>query len=275
MHLKAQLLFFAFALSDEGMVDDTVNATTIQGSTSPGQQRPARKGTPRQATQAGTPRAAGTPRTKSGGDRGSGPTPRRGTGTPRTGTPRKGGAGTPTRGGAASPRAGSTPRTAAAQTPELGGTSGPGTADPSWVTKLAAHEAELELGSTQAEREEAKEVNKLFVSLMTSLEEYKMQKIEEWGRDVESSSQAKLKLPLLRRDDETRLLSVNFDKDLDKLLREVKYFLILGLAVPDSALQIYKKAEVFRQQTGNLALVVKDFNNMGMGETSEDGLFTL
>ena len=37
-----------------------------------------------------------------------------------------------------------------------------------------------------------------------------------------SSSQAKLKLPLLRRDKDTRLLSVNFDKDLDKLLREVK-----------------------------------------------------
>ena len=65
-----------------------------------------------------------------------------------------GGAGTPTRGDAASPRAGGTPRTAAAaQTPELGGTSGPGTAEPSWVTKLAAHEAEL--GGTPAEREAA------------------------------------------------------------------------------------------------------------------------
>jgi dynein heavy chain len=118
------------------------------------------------------------------------------------------------------------------------------------------------LHKSSMEREEAKEVNKLFVSLMTSLEEYKMQKIEEWGRDVETSSQAKLKLPLLKQDKETRLLAVNFDKDLTKLLREVKYFLHLNLSVPDSALQIYKKAEVFRQQTGNLALVVTDFNNM-------------
>ena len=119
------------AVSRGVMLDDLV-------STSPGQPRPNPKGTPRQATQAGTPRAAGTPRTKSG----SGPTPRRGTGTPRTGTPRGG--------GAASPRAGSTPRTAAAHTPELV-TSGPGPADPSWVTKLAAHEAEAqapELGGT-------------------------------------------------------------------------------------------------------------------------------
>ena len=121
-------------------------ATTIQGEpASPGQQRPPRNGTPRQATPAGTPRAAGTPRTKSGG-----PSPRRGT--PRTGTPRPGGAGTPTKGGAASPRAAGSPRTAAAQAPELGGTDGSGVADPSWVTKLVAREAEL--GGT-AEREAA------------------------------------------------------------------------------------------------------------------------
>ena len=129
------------------MQDGTAKpATTIQGEpASPGQQRPPRNGTPRQATPAGTPRAAGTPRTKSGG-----PSPRRGT--PRTGTPRPGGAGTPTKGGAASPRASGTPRTAAAQAPELGGTDASGVADPSWVTKVVAREAEL--GGT-AEREAA------------------------------------------------------------------------------------------------------------------------
>ena len=52
---------------------------------------------------------------------------------------------------------------------------------------------------------------------------YSAQRIEEWGRDVESSSAAKLKLPLLWRDPDTRLLGVNFDKDLYLLLREVKY----------------------------------------------------
>ena len=55
-------------------------------------------------------------------------------------------------GGAASPRAAGTPRTAAAQAPELGGTDDSGVADPSWVTKLVASEAEL--GGT-AEREAA------------------------------------------------------------------------------------------------------------------------
>ena len=47
-----------------------------------------------------------------------------------------------------------------------------------------------------------------------------------------------------------------------RLLREVKYFLLLGLEVPDNALQIYKKAETFRRQTGNLDLIVNIYNNM-------------
>jgi dynein heavy chain, axonemal len=49
------------------------------------------------------------------------------------------------------------------------------------------------------EREEAKEVSKVFSTIVASLQEFENQKIEEWGRDVELSSHAKLKLPLLMR----------------------------------------------------------------------------
>jgi dynein heavy chain len=69
--------------------------------------------------------------------------------------------------------------------------------------------------------------------------------------------QAKLKLPLLAyQKDAAHLLTVNFDPALVKLLREVKYFLLLGLEVPGSALEIFQKAETFRRQTGNLDLLV-------------------
>ena len=87
-------------------------------------------------------------------------------------------------------------------------------------------------------------------------------KIEEWGEEIEQSSQAKLKLPLLRRKDNSQQLMVNFDPKLVELLREVKYFLLLGLSVPTSALNIYKKAEIFRRQTGNLELIVNMYNNV-------------
>jgi dynein heavy chain len=112
------------------------------------------------------------------------------------------------------------------------------------------------------EREEAKEVSKVYLTIIASLQEFENQKIEEWGRDVELSSHAKLKLPLLVRNPETRLLQVNFDPALVRLLREVKYFLLLGFSVPDTALEIYQKVETFRRWTGNLDLIVNQNNDV-------------
>jgi dynein heavy chain len=112
------------------------------------------------------------------------------------------------------------------------------------------------------DREEAREVVKTYTSLVASLGEYEHVKIEEWGEEIESSSQSKLKLPLLIRNPETGLLSVNFDPKLVELLREVKYFLLLGLNVPSSAKSIYSKVETFRRQTGNLDLIVKMYNEV-------------
>lgn len=102
----------------------------------------------------------------------------------------------------------------------------------------------------------------MYATIIASLQEYENQKIEEWGRDVEASSQAKLKLPLLIRDLDKSLLNVNFDPALVKLLREVKYFLLLGLTVPDSALEVYKQVEIFRRWTGNLDLIVNMNNDV-------------
>ena len=95
------------------------------------------------------------------------------------------------------------------------------------------------------EMEEAREVLKRYAGLRASLEEYVTQKVGEWGRDVEATSHAKLQLPLLRREKESRLLSVNFDKQLVKLLREVKYFLSMEMSVPESAMAIHAKVSSF------------------------------
>jgi dynein heavy chain len=118
------------------------------------------------------------------------------------------------------------------------------------------------LDRTILDREEAKEVAKVHATIMASLQEYETQKIEEWGRDVEASSDAKLKLPLVQRNPDTRLITTNFDPALVRLLREVKYFLLLGLSVPESALEIYKSVETFRAWTGNLDLIVNMNNNV-------------
>lgn len=112
------------------------------------------------------------------------------------------------------------------------------------------------------DREEAKEVIKMQTAIVASLNEFETLKIEEWGRDVEASSDAKLKLPLLRRSERSRKLVTNFDPSLIRLLREVKYFLHLDLSVPDSALDIFKSAEIFRSWTGNLDLIVNMNNSV-------------
>lgn len=46
-----------------------------------------------------------------------------------------------------------------------------------------------QLNRTIMNREEAKEVSKIYASIMSSLDDYEHQKIEEWGADVERSSQ--------------------------------------------------------------------------------------
>ena len=140
------------------------------------------------------------------------------------------------------------------------------------------------------EREDSKEVLKTYASLIGMLEDYDEERIEEWGSDMERSSDVKLKLPLLRirtessgsgglayaeavaasdgRDGKSEavaplpLLETNFDPALVRLLREVKYFLLLGLEVPPSALEIYKKGEIYRRFTASLDLITGMYNSM-------------
>ncbi|RLN89500.1 hypothetical protein BBJ28_00002039 [Nothophytophthora sp. Chile5] len=140
------------------------------------------------------------------------------------------------------------------------------------------------------EREESKEAMKLYTNVMAMLQEFEVQSVKQWGVSIETSSKAKLKLPLIRRDPVASnsgadaaivtgakgpqqppgtpqtsaggALFVNFDAALVQLLREVKYFLLLGLDIPEDALEIYKRAEVFRRQTGNLELIVDMYNTI-------------
>lgn len=72
---------------------------------------------------------------------------------------------------------------------------------------------------------------------MGQLADFENENIEAWGASIQASIEAKLKNPLLIREAD-RLLRVNFDPLIVRLLREVKYFLLLGLRVPESALEV-------------------------------------
>lgn len=77
-----------------------------------------------------------------------------------------------------------------------------------------------------------------------------------------STSTKKLKQALLRKDAGTGFAYVNFDPALVCLLHEAKYFLLLGLDVPESAMHIFELAETYRQWTGNLDLIVNIYNSI-------------
>ena len=55
---------------------------------------------------------------------------------------------------------------------------------------------------------------------------------------------------LLRRLEKTGLLKVNFNPALVRLLREVRYFKLLGLTAPATAVEIYKRSDTYRLWVG-------------------------
>jgi dynein heavy chain, axonemal len=79
-------------------------------------------------------------------------------------------------------------------------------------------------------------------------------------------STEKLALTLLRSvPDQPRnlhLLAVNFDPELVNMLRETKYFIQLGIAVPQEADGVYKRSKTFRRHIGALDLVVAVWNRI-------------
>ena len=116
------------------------------------------------------------------------------------------------------------------------------------------------------EREDTRDMLRLYTAILGQMADFDRERVEAWGSSIEDSSQEKLKNPLLRREftDESihPRLFVHFDPVLIKLLREVKYFLLLGLDVPASAMEIFQKAEIFRRHTGNLDLIVNMYNDI-------------
>jgi dynein heavy chain len=97
-----------------------------------------------------------------------------------------------------------------------------------------------------------------FISL---LQDFQDRLIQLFSADINSKVKVKLKQNLLHRDVHN-MLHVNFDPQIVRLLREVKYFYQFGIHVPDEAKAVYDRAEVLRTQTGNLTLIVNMYNTM-------------
>lgn len=91
---------------------------------------------------------------------------------------------------------------------------------------------------------------KLYNSLCNNLKVYNKQKIKIWEEGVEANTEGKLNKYLLVREPtplaEEGFVRVNFDPVLVRLLREVKYLLLLNIDIPERASLLYKKVDIYR-----------------------------
>ncbi|XP_039379207.1 dynein heavy chain 11, axonemal isoform X1 [Mauremys reevesii] len=102
-----------------------------------------------------------------------------------------------------------------------------------------------------------------YIEMLTLIDQFEEQIYCKWKSQVDEVCQFNLDQPLIKRNPENGLLSVNFDSKLVALLREVTYLLMLNRSdIPDSALAIYEKREIFAKYIGNLELIVQWYNKL-------------
>uniref|UniRef100_A0A8C3FY90 Dynein axonemal heavy chain 17 n=1 Tax=Chrysemys picta bellii TaxID=8478 RepID=A0A8C3FY90_CHRPI len=108
---------------------------------------------------------------------------------------------------------------------------------------------------------EAKLVSEKYKEMIRLLQNYREKTYEEWISRVDADCQFNLEQPLIRRDPDATLISVNFSKELVAVLREVKYLNFQKQKdIPDSAGNLFSQNETFRKFVGNLDLIVGWYN---------------
>ena len=122
------------------------------------------------------------------------------------------------------------------------------------------------LSQSIQDREEYKDIQKLYNSICKNLKEFEDEKIKSWEAGVDESTEDQLNKFLLVREETDAapegFVRVNFDPILTALLREVKYLQLLDIKVPERATTLFEKVDIYRSQTGNLDLIVDMYNEI-------------
>ncbi|XP_042198221.1 dynein axonemal heavy chain 9 isoform X3 [Callorhinchus milii] len=110
---------------------------------------------------------------------------------------------------------------------------------------------------------EGKRVIQKYEEMKELLEQYEEKLYTEWAQTVAERSQDNLNQPLLRRNPQTKLITVNFDSQLVSVLQEVKYLdRHLKVKIPETAAQIYCSKETYRQYVATLELTANWYNKI-------------
>jgi len=113
-----------------------------------------------------------------------------------------------------------------------------------------------------SQSEEFQRLRVKYSATRSNLEAFEQQAFAKWADTIIDSSESELSKPLLVRDPNTKLLSVNFDAKVVALLREVKYFGNLGVAVPEKARSIFEKSGELNKFIFSLEQIVSQYNGI-------------
>ncbi|NXA80882.1 DYH9 protein, partial [Thryothorus ludovicianus] len=120
------------------------------------------------------------------------------------------------------------------------------------------HIPQLSLDSARGRRMMQK-----YEEMMQLLDRYQEKLYLDWSQTVSEKSQYNLAQPLIRRDAQTKLITVNFDPQLVSVLREVSYLRGSGAgAIPPAAAEIYSCKESFQQLVASLELMGSSYNKV-------------
>ncbi|NXB13890.1 DYH9 protein, partial [Rhagologus leucostigma] len=116
----------------------------------------------------------------------------------------------------------------------------------------------LSLDSAQGRR-----VVRKYEEMIRLLDRYQEKLYLDWSQTVSEKSRYNLTQPLIRRDPQTKLITVNFDPQLVSVLREVSYLWGSGAgAIPPAAAEICSCKESFRQLVASLELMGNRYNKV-------------
>ncbi|XP_024836323.2 dynein axonemal heavy chain 9 isoform X6 [Bos taurus] len=113
------------------------------------------------------------------------------------------------------------------------------------------------------ESAEATRMIQKYEDTLSLLEKYETRLYGDWCQTVAEKSQYNLSRPLLRRDPETKQITVNFSPQLVSVLKEMSYLQPQQMThIPETAAAMFSSREFYRQLVANLELTATWYNKV-------------